>query len=309
MKRTNKLSLIILVLCIAGVGIGFLLISGKWNILTTDWYVASVNKNLTALRKVNVTIYAVPDTPAETDAYEKKEEVVKIATTFFGDKVHTEREYYYQGRRLRFVHEKVNSYDETAKDYLPTEENWFYFDKGKMITWLAGAKKELKGRNKEYFLQEEDILSVEQDLLTGLSPRLAWKQINSIPLASFLPGNVFRCSFEAGEEGVFEEGGTLRARLIQEFPSDGNTSRVGSWRLEGEKLILSGTNLSDNTFTDFVFQEKDGLIIAEPKAGTCGMTIAKDLATIDQYEDAHVYIFGSSSEDLLYNEADIYPQE
>lgn len=265
----------------------------------TDRYVAAVNKNLSALHHVSASIYLTQDIRTETDAYVKNGAVQKIAVFFSldddGRSLQIEREYYYDDRRLQFVHEEARAYDEQAKDYVKTEENWFYFDKGKMVTWLSGDKKETKVRDKEYFLQEEDVLVIARDLLTGLGPRLAWKKNDPIPLASFLPGRVFRYSCVAGEDGKFEPDGRIQASLFDGFGFI--NPRVGAWRLDGEKLIVSGTNVTDDAYQGFIFEEKDGSVIAYNPTGGCGMTIAKDIHTIEQYEDAHVYFFPSAKEE------------
>lgn len=288
-KRLPGLLIVLLLGVILAVLVGFFLGKEKLNILLTDQYVAKIDKELSSFRKFHVTIYVEPNVPAETDAYDKNGDVKKLFAHFFGDDFQIEREYYFDKGKLRFIHDVGKSRDERLQDYVKTEENWFYFDNDKMIVWLAGSKKEKKTQNDAYSEQEKDVVVTSQELLTGLSPRLAWRQKDPIPLASFLPGRVFKhyCATST-ERGTFESDGRLPTSKFDGF--DYVDSGVGKWQLDGEKLIIFDTALAArDEFRNLLFEEKEGNTIAYHDKGTCSIEIAKDYDTLEAFGKTNVW--------------------
>ena len=268
---------------------GFFLGKEKITTYLTDSYVSKIDKELPSLHKFHVTVYAIPDVTTETDAYDKKGDVRKLSAEFFGNDFQVEREYYYDNGKLRFVHELTKSRNEQLQDYIKTEENWFYFDNDKMILWLSGSKKEKKTRDETYSVQEQDVILSSQDLLTGIAPKLAWKQRNPVPLSSFLPGKSFyHYCVTSTERGTFEPDGRLPTSEFDGF--EYRESKIGKWQVDGEKLIIFDTALTAiDTFRDLLFEEKEGNIIGYHDKGTCSIEIAKDYETLKAFDKTRVW--------------------
>ncbi len=289
-KKTLPKLFILLVLGIFLILVaGFFLGKDKINIFLADSYVSKIDKELPSLRKFHVTIYAIPDVTTEANAYDKKGDVKKLFAEFFAKDFRVEREYYYNNGKLQFVHELTKSRNEQLQDYIKTEENWFYFDGDKMILWLTGSKKEKKSHDETYSAQEQDVVQSSQDLLTGITPRLAWKQTNPVPLSSFLPGKVFyHYCVTYTERGTFESEGRLPTSEFDGFDY-GNPS-IGTWKIEDDKIIISDTKLTAvDTFINLTFEEKEANIIGHNNKGTCSIEIADNYDTLEEFDKTRVW--------------------
>ncbi|MBI2404557.1 hypothetical protein HYV22_00020 [Candidatus Gottesmanbacteria bacterium] len=292
--RRIRLVVIFLVL-LAGFGIGlFLTLSGTLTVLLTDRYVASVEKNLSSLRDFELSIHGIPfqlDIPVHVTGYDDGGNIKKLYGRFnpdvepgeSGDRI--EREYYYDRGKLLYVYERVNPVFPIGEK--GAEESRFYFKDSQMVAWLFGPTKEKKPRDTDFQWQEADVLETSKDLLTAAAPRLSWVKREPIPLAQFVPGKDFYYNCEAGENGTFLPNGRLQSSVAANVEDN---NRVGSWRLDGENLILAGSIISDDVYSDFTFEEKEGKIIAYVNPA-CGVVVGPDFKTIDGFLKTRSYAF------------------
>lgn len=290
--QTKRLLIVFLLIGIAFVA-GWLLRErlniGAVSLFFTDRYVASVNKSLPSLRQIDIVVHGLPAEDVWVSSYDREGKVKKISARFVSELGAIEREFYYDNRKVRYVYEHTKIYkDFDFKEVEKEEENWFYFDNGKMITWLAGPSKERKQRDEAFETQEEDILLTSEDLFVALRPRFAWVRRKPIPLKTFVPESIFYNSCEAGEHGYFKQNGELQVSVPANVEPN---NKIGRWKLEGETLVISGSFLSDNTYKNLIFEENEGKAIAYQTSVGCGITIARDRKIITAYENTGTYDF------------------
>lgn len=265
---------------------------------TADQYASLVNQHLPSFRKVNITVHGLSAEAADVTSYDEKGVQRKIIGKFFGETGRITREHYYHDGFLQVVFEQAEIYDQPFGEVIRTEDSWFYFENAQMVKWLFGPNKEEREKDDEFSAQEQDIVRTSGELFIALNPRLEWKVIKSASLKAFLPGKAFYNSCEAGETGHFEPEGKLPVSVPANVDSN---NRVGSWRLNGETVVISGSIISDNSYSNFVFEELDGVVVAHQNTGGCGVVIGPDLKTIWRFNDTHSYTFSQEPESTAGN--------
>ncbi len=79
----------------------------------------------------------------------------------------------------------------------------------------------------------------------------------------------------SGEYGIFKADGSVPITIGHDFTSNDTrpSSAIGSWRVDGDVLTITGTTISDATYRDFVFEKKGDTVIAYPEEGGCGLYV------------------------------------
>lgn len=260
---------------------------------TADQYSNLVNQQLSSFRRVNITVHGLSAEAADVISYDEDGIQRKIIGKFFGETGNVMRDYYYHDGFLQVVFEQAEIYDKPFGKVVKTEESWFYFENAEMVKWLFGPKKEERKKDEEFTSQEQDIIRTSAELFTALKSRLEWDLITPIPLKTFTSGKAFYNSCEAGETGHFEAEGKLSVSVAANINPN---NKVGSWELDGETLVLSGSIISDGRFDNFVFEELGGVVVAHQDSGGCGVVIGPDVKTIWQFNDTQSYTFTSETE-------------
>lgn len=229
-----------------------------------DLKIAGIEKNLPKLQKMDVTLLGYSSEKAMSTIYRSRDNLlVKIMATYLGELGKKEVTYYFDDNFVVYISEKTSDYDKPFGEVEKTKTDKFYFEKDKLI-------------NEEW-----------ERLLIGIGPRLKWTQTEIVPLGSFLPGKSFIYSCETGEKGIFGQDGKLTVSILGE-----SSTTTALWRVDGEKLIISGSVIADGIYEDFIFETHEeyearygGYTVAHKKC----LAVGSEVDIIDEFNRASWY--------------------
>ena len=102
--------------------------------------------------------------------------VAKIAVSHLGEMGRSLEDFYFRNGSLIFVFRRSQGYDRPFGQVQSTEEDRFYFDRGRMVRWRGANQNVVPRGNVEYPEQEENHLRFAERLLDAArshSPSLA----------------------------------------------------------------------------------------------------------------------------------------
>lgn len=249
-----------------------------------DREIEAIERSLSQTQKMDVTLLGYSTENAMSTVYRSHDNLlVKIMATYLGELGKKEVTYYFDDSFVIYISEKTSDYDKPFGEVIKTKTDRFYFEKDKLIIWIPKRQSEKVDDS----FKEEELDQEWERLLIGIGPRLKWTQTEIVPLASFLPGKSFIYSCEAGEKGVFGQDGKLTVSILGE-----SSTTTALWRVDGEKLIISGSVLADGIYEDLVFEVHEnyeakygGYTVAHKKC----FTIGSEVAIIDEFNRASWY--------------------
>ncbi|MBI2404559.1 hypothetical protein HYV22_00030 [Candidatus Gottesmanbacteria bacterium] len=94
----------------------------------------------------------------------------------------------------------------------------------------------------------------------------------------------------SGEYGIFKPDGSVPITLGHDFSREDiqPSSSIGSWRVEGNTLIITNTNISDATYRDFVFEKKGDTVVAYPEEGGCGLYVGPNTDILYEFTNTEL---------------------
>lgn len=86
-----------------------------------------------------------------------------------------------------------------------------------------------------------------------------------VDLDAYLPNKKFMNFGASGEKGTFNQNGTLSVEWGRDYvPNDTRPNKAtAQWEINNNRLILSGTSLSDKSYDCLTFVEYEGILLAE----------------------------------------------
>lgn len=112
------------------------------------------------------------------------------------------------------------------------------------------------------------------------------EETRSVDLSQFIPNKSFENGCASGEQGVFNSDGTVSVTWGRDFvPNDTRPNQsIGQWQVKNNKLIISGTSLSDGEH-DLIFTMSEGQKqVAKTFEEGCGITIQPQSGISESYE-------------------------
>ena len=107
--------------------------------------VSEINKAAPKYKKVKRDVDGISTEGAEAKIYSSRTEVKKIVVDLYGETFNAVSEFYFDGDKLIFAHDRVNSYDtqlglKRHVKIVRIEQIRSYFDNGKMFRLVKGTK-------------------------------------------------------------------------------------------------------------------------------------------------------------------------
>ncbi|MBI2103684.1 hypothetical protein HYT59_01625 [Candidatus Woesebacteria bacterium] len=242
-----------------------------------DRRVADIDKDLGSYNLAVVEFWPTEEVQAVIAINRLGAKLQRVSVRYFGgDRDGESTAYYFEssGKYVVFVKEGED------------DKSFGYLQDGDLIKWTPSTV----GLNTKQTILDSDWNKISE----AIEPRLAWVQIKPLPLDSFLIDKEFLNPCEAGEQGVFEQGGSLRVNLTQDLFNEGE--RQARWEVDDDSLTISGSFITDDTFGDFFFEEKEGEVVAFTGQGAaCGITIGTDMDVIEDFESVHSRLLGEGS--------------
>lgn len=107
-------------------------------------------------------------------------------------------------------------------------------------------------------------------------------------LKVLIPGGVFVNQCLSGEEGVFAQNGKLNIAWGADYTPDMDASKnkgVASWSIKNDRLVLSGTKISDGSYGNLKYFDQKGSLIIDTRAtkNECGVVIGVNKNSVETY--------------------------